>query len=151
MIDGMCTAYARRMHGACTAHAWHMYEACTACAWRMQAMYVGIAVLGVSVLLAPFGGPSVPTLLLADSAPAAAAEATAGAALALLELRRQGVRPLAGASGETLAYTPAQVAPHLTPTPHARSPTPHHTTRTRARAQARRHLHACIPTRACEP
>ena len=72
-------------------------------------MYVGVAVLGVSVLLAPFGGPSVPTLLLAD---AAVAQATAGAALALLELRRQGVRPLAAASGETLAYTPAQVAPH---------------------------------------
>ena len=77
-------------------------------------MYVGVAMLGVSVLLAPFGGPSVPTLLLADSAPAAVAQATAGAALALLELRRQGVRPLAAASGETLAYTPAQVAPHFT-------------------------------------
>lgn len=106
-------------------------------------MYVGVAMLGVSVLLAPFGGPSVPTLLLADSAPAAVAQATAGAALALLELRRQGVRPLAAASGETLAYTPAQVAPHFTRArARPRHATPRHTyahahPRARARLRAR--------------
>ena len=107
-------------------------------------MYVGVAVLGVSVLLAPFGGPSVPTLLLADSAPAAVAQATAGAALALLELRRQGVRPLAAASGETLAYTPAQVAPHST---RARAPPRHATPRrtyAHAHPRARARLRACV-------
>jgi hypothetical protein len=144
------------------AYAWHMHAACTACAWRMQAMYVGVAALGVSVLLAPFGGPSVPSLMLADSVPAAAAEATAGTALALLELRRQGVRPLAGASGETLAYTPAQVAPYSGNTLHAhaharpRHTTPHHThARTRARTCMRafrrvhvnRSMHALLRAR----
>ena len=108
-------------------------------------MYVGVAVLGVSVLLAPFGGPSVPTLLLADSAPAAVAQATAGAALALLELRRQGVRPLAAASGETLAYTPAQVAPHSTRARARAHATPH----VRARAPARTRAPACMRVGAC--
>ena len=117
-------------------------------------MYVGVAVLGVSVLLAPFGGPSVPTLLLADSAPAAVAQATAGAALALLELRRQGVRPLAAASGETLAYTPAQVAPHSTRArarAHAtpRHATPRHAARTRTRTRAHAHPRARARLRAC--
>ena len=114
-------------------------------------MYVGVAVLGVSVLLAPFGGPSVPTLLLADSPPAAVAQATAGAALALLELRRQGVRPLAAASGETLAYTPAQVAPHSTRARARADATPRHAarTRTRTRAHARACVHACMRVGAC--
>ena len=113
-------------------------------------MYVGVAVLGVSVLLAPFGGPSVPTLLLADSAPAAVAQATAGAALALLELRRQGVRPLAAASGETLAYTPAQVAPHFTRARARAHATPRHATpHVRARAPARTRAPACMRVGAC--
>ena len=112
-------------------------------------MYVGVAVLGVSVLLAPFGGPSVPTLLLADSAPAAVAQATAGAALALLELRRQGVRPLAAASGETLAYTPAQVAPHSTRARARAHATPRHAARTRTRTRAHAHPRARARLRAC--
>ena len=65
-------------------------------------MYVGVAVLGVSVLLAPFGGPSVPTLLLADSAPAAVAQATAKALPASAPRPASGGKTYTVAKGETL-------------------------------------------------
>ena len=73
-----------------------------------QGLYCGIAAFGVSVLLAPFGGPSIGSLLLPDSLPIGAAEVAAGLLLGWAELTRRGVRPLAVAADETLDYDAAQ-------------------------------------------
>lgn len=73
-----------------------------------QGLYCGIAAFGVSVLLAPFGGPSIGSLLWPDALPIGAAEVAAGVGLGWAELTRRGVRPLAVADGETLDYSAAQ-------------------------------------------
>jgi len=77
-----------------------------------QGMYVGVAALGVSFLLAPFGGPTVPALLLgAPGEPAAIwpAEALLGAGVAVLSLRRGGFFDTRDAEGTaTLEYGAAQ-------------------------------------------
>jgi membrane protease YdiL (CAAX protease family) len=82
----------------------------------VQGMYMAIAALGISVLLQPFGGPSVPHLLVGGRAalPGAVAEAALGVGVAALVLTANGV-PIGGGAADgqeacaTLAYTPAQV------------------------------------------
>ena len=78
----------------------------------VQALYVAIPVFGISILLAPFGGESVPTLLGADARwYAFLSDAVAGTAVAAVALYRGGVLG-AALSGEhesaTLDYSPAQ-------------------------------------------
>ena len=74
-----------------------------------QGMYVAIAAFGISVLLTPFGGPSLGTLLLPEPLPLGLVQLALGVALALAELRRQGVDPLAAVeASERLDYTSAQ-------------------------------------------
>jgi len=75
----------------------------------VQTLYLGIAALGVSVLLAPFGGPTVPSLLgLSDEAarPALLADTALGAGVAALVLQRGGV--FAHDNASRLQYTAAQ-------------------------------------------
>jgi membrane protease YdiL (CAAX protease family) len=74
----------------------------------VQGMYIGVAALGISVLLAPFGGPSVPNLLIRQEAPygVLGAEALLGLGVAVLVLYRGGLYESHGT--EALAYGAAE-------------------------------------------
>ena len=75
----------------------------------VQGMYIGVATLGISVLLAPFGGPSVPNLLIRPEAPYGilGAESLLGLGVAVLVLYRGGLVEESHGT-EALAYGAAE-------------------------------------------